>query len=84
MIIANFIEVNRLYNFRMIDGLEFCLFVIKFDGEISTQSLLLKVKLLSSKHSFYVHRIVRFVNRFILFYIIYVVKRMCKSLIFDR
>jgi len=44
MIIANFIDVNKLYNFRMIDGLDFCLLVIKFDAEISAQSLLLKIK----------------------------------------
>jgi hypothetical protein len=44
MITANFIDVNKLYNFCTSDGLDFCLFVIKFDAEISTQSSLLKIK----------------------------------------
>jgi hypothetical protein len=30
IIIANFIDVNKLYSFRMNDRLDFCLFVIKF------------------------------------------------------
>jgi len=54
MITANFIEVNKLYNFCMSDGLKFCLFVIKFDAEISAQSLLLKIKSKSIKHCFYI------------------------------
>ena len=44
IIIANFIDVNKLYNFRMSGGLGFWLFVIKFDAEISTQSSVLKRK----------------------------------------
>ena len=44
MITANFIDVNKLYNFCTSDGPDFCLFVIKIDAEISTQSLILKIK----------------------------------------
>ena len=49
MIIANFIDVNRLYNFLISGRLDFGLFVIKFDAELRTQNLFLKIKTISTK-----------------------------------